>query len=220
MKAKSESEVAQSCPILSDPMDCSLPGSSVHGIFQARVPEWGVIAFSPMDLPDSSVHGILQARILEWVAIPSSRGSSQPSDWTQVSHIAGGFFTLWVTGEALILWLKTRFVIQLLNIYTPDSCIYFFGCLLGILSLMSNTELVVPASPTPSSPCTTLCLQSPSFLEMLTSLELLNKKHWSHFYFFHVLYSLDQQILLALFLEYVQTLVSHTVSLSSLPLWF
>ena len=46
MKMKSESEVAQSCLTLSDPMDCSLPGSSVHGIFQARVLEWGAIAFS------------------------------------------------------------------------------------------------------------------------------------------------------------------------------
>jgi len=46
MKAKSESEVAQSCPTLSDPMDCNLPGFSVHGIFQARVLEWGAIAFS------------------------------------------------------------------------------------------------------------------------------------------------------------------------------
>ena len=46
MKVKSESEVTQSCPTLCDTMDCSLPGSSVHGIFQARVPEWGVIAFS------------------------------------------------------------------------------------------------------------------------------------------------------------------------------
>ena len=46
MKVKSESEVAQSSPILSDPMDCSPPGSSVHGIFQARVLEWGAIAFS------------------------------------------------------------------------------------------------------------------------------------------------------------------------------
>ncbi|KAI4548382.1 hypothetical protein MG293_000712 [Ovis ammon polii] len=45
-KVKSESEVSQSCPTLSDPMDCSLPGSSVHGIFQARVPEWDAIAFS------------------------------------------------------------------------------------------------------------------------------------------------------------------------------
>jgi len=46
MKVKSESEVAQSCPTLSDPMDCSLPGSSAHGIFQARVLEWVAIAFS------------------------------------------------------------------------------------------------------------------------------------------------------------------------------
>ena len=46
MKVKSESEVAQSCPTLSDPVDCSLPGSSVLGIFQARVLEWGAIAFS------------------------------------------------------------------------------------------------------------------------------------------------------------------------------
>ena len=43
---KSESEVAQLCPTVSDPMDCSLPGSSIHGIFQARVLEWGAIAFS------------------------------------------------------------------------------------------------------------------------------------------------------------------------------
>ena len=46
MKVKSESEVAQSCPTRRDPMDCGLPGFSVHGIFQARVLEWGAIAFS------------------------------------------------------------------------------------------------------------------------------------------------------------------------------
>ena len=46
MKVKSESEVAQSCPTLGDPMACSLPGSSIHGIFQARVLEWGAIAYS------------------------------------------------------------------------------------------------------------------------------------------------------------------------------
>src|SRR5574340_591663 len=62
MKVKSESEVAQSCPTLCDPMDYT-------------------------------VHGILQARILEWVTFPFSRGSSQPGDRTQVSRIAGGFFT-------------------------------------------------------------------------------------------------------------------------------
>ena len=50
MKGKSESEVAQSCPSLSDLMDCSLPGCSVQGIFQARVLEWGAIAFSALGL--------------------------------------------------------------------------------------------------------------------------------------------------------------------------
>ena len=94
MKVKSESEVAQLCPTLSDPMDWSLPGSSIHEIFQARVLEWVAIAFSektlsvqfcsvaqscptlsdPMDwsLPGSSTHGIFQARVLEWVAIAFS----------------------------------------------------------------------------------------------------------------------------------------------------
>ena len=50
MKVKSESEVTQSCPTPSDPMDCSLPGPSVHGIFQARVLEWVAIAFSDADM--------------------------------------------------------------------------------------------------------------------------------------------------------------------------
>ena len=52
--------------------------------------------------PGSSVHGILQARLLEWVAIPSSRESSQPRNWTLVSHIAGRLFTVWDTREAHI----------------------------------------------------------------------------------------------------------------------
>ena len=50
MKVKNESEVAQSCLTLSDPVDCSLPGSSIHGILQARVLEWGAIAFSENSL--------------------------------------------------------------------------------------------------------------------------------------------------------------------------
>ena len=61
--------VTQSCPTLYDPMDCSPPGSSVHGI--------------------------LQARILEWVAIPFSRRSSPPMNQNHISWIAGGFFTIW-----------------------------------------------------------------------------------------------------------------------------
>ena len=61
-------------------------------------------------LPGSSVHGILQARILEWVSIIFSKESSQPRDWTQVSHIAGGFFTTreaLVPGNGVILETKT-----------------------------------------------------------------------------------------------------------------
>ena len=67
--------VAQSCPTLCNPMYCSPPGSSIPGIFQARIPEW--------------------------VAISFSRGSSWPRDQTQISHIADRFFTLWATKEAL-----------------------------------------------------------------------------------------------------------------------
>ena len=92
MKVESESEVTQSCLTLSYPIDCCLPGSSIHGIFRATVLEWGAIAFSPEDSataksrqscltlcdpidsspPGSTVPGILQARILEWVAISFS----------------------------------------------------------------------------------------------------------------------------------------------------
>ena len=74
IQVKSESEVAQSCPTLSDPMDCSLPGSSVHGIFQARVLEWGAIACfidyaKPFDCVD---HNKLQ-KILKEMGIPDHR---------------------------------------------------------------------------------------------------------------------------------------------------
>ena len=69
------SEVAQLRPTLWDPKDCSLPGSSIHGIFQARV--------------------------LEWVAISFSRESSWPRDRTRVSHMVGRCFTVWATGEVL-----------------------------------------------------------------------------------------------------------------------
>ena len=55
MKVKSESEVTESCPTLSDPLDCSPPGSSVHGIFQARVLEWGAVVFSESDIHDSQI---------------------------------------------------------------------------------------------------------------------------------------------------------------------
>ena len=67
MKVKSESEVAQSCPTLSDPMDCSLPGSSAHGIFQAIVLEWGAIVFS-----DSNALGTVFSELHEMVSVVPS----------------------------------------------------------------------------------------------------------------------------------------------------
>ena len=71
-----ESEVAQLCPTLCNPMDCSLPGSSIHRIFQARVLEWGAISFS--------------------------RRSSQLSDWSWISRIVGRHHTVWATREVWI----------------------------------------------------------------------------------------------------------------------
>ena len=73
----------QSRPTLRDLVDCSPPGSSVHGI--------------------------LQTRILEWLVIPFSRGSSQPRDWTQVSCIASRFFTNWATFTVINFFLITSF---------------------------------------------------------------------------------------------------------------
>ena len=81
-------KVALSCLTLCHPMNCTPPGSSVHGI--------------------------LQARILEWVAIPFSRGSSWPRDWTLVSSITGRFFTVWHQGSPDRLTVVTN-----IRLYSP-----------------------------------------------------------------------------------------------------
>ena len=67
---------------------------------------------TPCNPMDYTVHGILQTRILEWVAIPFSRGSSQPRDWTQISCVAGGFFTSWATREAQEYWMGRLSLLQ------------------------------------------------------------------------------------------------------------
>ena len=76
-----------------------MPWSPVGGKVKASVVQLCLTLWNPMDCspPGSSVHEILQARILEWVAVPLSRGSSPPRDWTQVSSIAGRLFTIWAT---------------------------------------------------------------------------------------------------------------------------
>ena len=81
---------------LCDPMDCSLPGSSINGIFPATV--------------------------LEWVAISFSRGSSQPRDRTQVSHIVGRRFTIWATRQAPSLYLKDINLLALLSRTNNAEC--------------------------------------------------------------------------------------------------
>ena len=73
MKVKSESEVAQSCPTPSDSMDCSLPGSSIHGIFQARVLEWGAIAISENENRQHQIYSRAQGQHLEvWMEVEKS----------------------------------------------------------------------------------------------------------------------------------------------------
>ena len=86
--------VAQSCLTLCNPMSCTLPGSSVHGIFQAR--------------------------ILEWVVMPFSRGSSPPRGQTWVSCIAGRLFTVWATREACVLALVLY--LNIFNVHHQSFC--------------------------------------------------------------------------------------------------
>ena len=69
MKVKSESEVTQSCLTLSDPMDCSLPGSSVHGIFQARVLEWDSISFSTVEYYSAIKRSAFESVLMRWIKL-------------------------------------------------------------------------------------------------------------------------------------------------------
>jgi len=98
---KVEVLVAQSCPTLCNPLDCSPPGSSVHGI--------------------------LQARILEWVAIPFSRGSSCSRNQIWVSCIVGRFFTIWATREAPCSCKWPNFILVWLS--SISLCVYMCVCL-------------------------------------------------------------------------------------------
>ena len=109
VKVKGKSEVDQSYPTLCDPVDCSLPGSSVRGIFQARV--------------------------LEWVAIAFSRGSSWPRDRTWVSCIVGRRFTVWANREvfqtqfrnaASYQQIKKTHTLIILQVYKPIVRIFHF----------------------------------------------------------------------------------------------
>ena len=110
--------LTESCLTLCDPMDCSLPGSPVHGI--------------------------LQAQILEWVAIPCSRGSPRPKHWPRVSCIAGRFLTIWAIGEAHRLTPK----MSVNSEFFRDFSATFGGCLLsGSYKCFTWLELMDTWSP-------------------------------------------------------------------------
>ena len=109
--------VAQLCLTLCDPIDCSLPGSSVHGGFPTKNTGVGCHALLqeifPTQGPNPSLlhcrriryhlsHQGSPSQLLEWVVYPFSRGSSQHRNWTGISCIAGGFFTSWATREVLM----------------------------------------------------------------------------------------------------------------------
>ena len=93
MKVKSESEVAQLCPTLSDPMDCSLPGSSVHEIFQARVLEWGAIAFSAPSIYSAIIRNTFESVLVKWMIlepiIQSEVSQKEKNKYCILMHIYG-----------------------------------------------------------------------------------------------------------------------------------
>ena len=124
--------VAQLCPTLCNPMDCSPPGSSVHGIFQAR--------------------------ILEWVAIVLSRVSSWPRNQTQVSHITGRFFTIWATRPDDYTFLKipwnslARFSLYITHIIfcSIEFCLVVCACVhVCFFKTKLNVTQLCPAFVTP-----------------------------------------------------------------------
>ena len=148
---ESESEIAQSCPTLCDLMDCSLPGSSVHGVFQARV--------------------------LEWFAISLSRGSSHPRDWTQVSHIVSRHFTVWATREDHSF--GSLYVSYAQKVLIWNQCALCFGQIavfLVVFGLPRMCEIYVCNSPPPDwaagekSLCSVNTVPKPRELSLLVKL--------------------------------------------------
>ena len=122
-------EVAQSCLTLCDPMDCSPPGSSVHGIFQA----W----------------------ILEWVAVSFSRGSSWPRDRTWVFCIVGRCFTVWATREATkkekwsVSFKKLKYLNKVIDVMKrkTNQVVFLEVLWLQVSSFLKGKILLLPPSP-------------------------------------------------------------------------
>ena len=145
--------VAQSCLTLWHPMDCSLPASSVHRIFQARV--------------------------LEWVAIPFSRGSSWPRDWTWVSCIASRFLTIWVhrnEGQFSSVAQSCPTLCDLMDCSTPGFHVHHQLPELAQIYMRWVGDTTQPAPPLPSpSPPTFHLSQHQGLFQWISSLHQVAK---------------------------------------------
>ena len=139
------------CPTLCDPVDCSPPGSSVHGIFQARV--------------------------LEWVAISFSKGSSQCRDWNWVSCIAGRCFTLWPCLHVLIGWVG-RIFSQLIHLSNYHDVCFKYLTILFSYSVQSLICVWLFATPWPKAHQTDLSItNSWSLLKVMSIKSVMPSNH-------------------------------------------
>ena len=178
MKVKSESEVAQSCPTLRNPLDCSLPGSSVHGILQAKstgvgchfllqcmkvkseseVAQSCLTLHDPLDcsLPGSSVHGIFQARVLEWGAIAFSNTimrncilSFHISTYYELSVF---YVASQSSMQLLFEWLKVKAAQSCPTLCNPLDCSLPGSSVHGILQARILEWVTIPFSRGSSQP--------------------------------------------------------------------
>ena len=109
MKVKSEREVAESCLTLCDPMDCSLPGSSVHGIFQARVLEWGALAFLDTILKIRNISLSTKVHLVKAMVFPVIMYGCKSWTIKKAEHLRLGAFELWCWRRLLrIPWTARR----------------------------------------------------------------------------------------------------------------
>ena len=133
MKVKSESEVAQSCPTLRDPMDRSLPGSSIHGICQARVLEWGAFAWPPATLTPC------------WFSNPLKHRNNFHFGLSHYMRVSQFFFFVWVV-RSMAFWKYIYFSIQYTHTHMHTHQKFHETCLVCEVHSDIFTSMKVPVS--------------------------------------------------------------------------
>ena len=158
MKGSLENEVAQSCLTLCNPLDFSLPGSSIHGIFQVRV--------------------------MEWIAIFFSWGSSQPRHQTWVSCISGRHFTIWVTREAWVslIFLRGSLVFPVLLFSSISLHHKLKKSFLSLLAILWNSEFTWVYISFSPLPCISLLFSA------ICKASLYNQFAFLHFFFLGMIF--------------------------------